>query len=95
MNSEHRHECYALKYWYYDQSTGRRYQKVLHLNKKLVPIVQKKLATHKGYQLLESMGDSAVIHIGLKYPLLEKDDLYLQAYLEYGNSKNSCHWLYN
>lgn len=95
MNSAYRHECFGLKYWYYDQLSGKRYQKIMHLNKMIVPTVQRVLSIHKGYQLLVNMGDWAIFSIAQKYPTLRRDDLYIKAYAEYGNSHNSQNWLAN
>lgn len=87
-----KHKSYALKYWVYDYATKTRKQKIQYLKKSELTKTQKQLAIIKGKQLLFN-NDSRIFEVYNKYPHLNRKELYIQAYLDYGNSQKAKTWL--
>lgn len=88
-----RHLVFKLKYWLYNPEERIPQQKTIHIKKSEVVKIQKELAIRKGLMLLVKLGDEAIFNIAEKYPYLEKEELYIKAYLLYGNSHSAGKWL--
>lgn len=79
-----RHTSFGLKYREYDQTKGGIVQRITYLKAKDVPHVQAELEQVKGQELLEKVGDEAVVALVMRFPHLTQSELHRKAYELYG-----------